>query len=97
MVPAIAEDMNDPNDSPVLQIPEAGADIRTGDAQGIYDLVRGERLFGKEKEGMDLGNGAIDSPAGAHFPPVEDEFLGNERQVLHGVQSFLSRRKLEKV
>jgi hypothetical protein len=31
-----------------------------------------------------LGHGAVDAPAGAHFAPVEDEFLGGGGERVHG-------------
>ena len=42
--------------------------------RGVGDFFGGEG-FGREVEqGVHLCDGAVDSPAGAHFAPVEDEF-----------------------
>ena len=54
-------------------------------------------LLGKKKEGVDLGDGAIDSPAGPHFAPMEDKFLRDGGEVRHTYQSFLYKQKLTKV
>jgi len=53
---------------------EAGSVWRLG-RQDFRDLIGRERFLGKEEEGVDLRDGAIDSPAGPHLPPMEDEFL----------------------
>jgi hypothetical protein len=37
---------------------------------------------------MDLGNRAVDSPAGPHLSPVEDEFLNDGWQVFHVMSVF---------
>src|SRR5882724_13696268 len=73
MIAAIADDVNDSDDAPVLELMQAGADIRTGYAERFDDLVRGQRLLGEEEKSVNLGDGAIDPPAGPHFAPMEDE------------------------
>src|SRR3989442_11351526 len=43
-------------------------------------------LFRSVQEGVNLGHGAVDAPPGAHFAPVEDEFLLDGREpsfILH--------------
>ena len=46
-----------------------------------------EGFFREVEQGVDLGHGAIQAPAGAHFTPVEDEFAGNGRQGVHEGQA----------
>ena len=60
------------------------------------DLIGGQGLFGEKKEGMNLGHGAVDPPARAHFPPMQNELLRGGREFRHIRLSFLSRQKLEK-
>ncbi len=75
MVAAIAEDVDDADDAPALQFAEAGADVGAGDGQGGGDFVGGQRARGNEQQRVELRDGAVESPAGAHFAPVQDEFL----------------------
>ena len=53
-------------------------------------------IWGKKKEGVDLGDGAIDPPARPHFAPMENELLGNGRERVPIHLLFLSKQKLEK-
>jgi hypothetical protein len=96
MIAAIAHDMNDPDNAPILELAETVADIGAGDTKGASDFVGRKWFFGKKKEGMNLGDRSIDPPAGAHFTPMKDEFLAVRRKLRHIYQSFLSRQKLEK-
>jgi hypothetical protein len=48
------------HDVPVLELLQAVADVRPGDAEGLADVLRVERLGCDEEERMDLGNGAVD-------------------------------------
>ena len=81
VVAAVAHAAVDLDEVPVLQFLETVADVGAGDGEGVGDVFGGEGLRRQVEQGMDLGDGAVDSPAGAHFAPVEDEFL-------HGVGQF---------
>src|SRR5439155_1821726 len=96
MVAPVPHDMDDTNDAPILEFAQAVADIGAGDSEGLRDLFRRERFFGEKQKGMNLGNGAIDSPARSHFSPMENEFLSDGRKRPHVCQLFLSKQKLEK-
>jgi hypothetical protein len=39
------------------------------------DVVGAERRLGQEEEGVDLADGAVDPPAGAHLSEMQDELL----------------------
>src|SRR5436190_18277371 len=88
MVPAVAQDMNHFNNPPVLQLPEAGADIRAGDRQRPGNLFGMEWLSRKIKQRMNLRYRAVDSPAGAHLAPMENELLLDGTQIDHGCTYF---------
>src|SRR5439155_10922028 len=92
MIPPIAQDVNDPDNSPILQFAQTIADIRAGDSKGLSDFVGRQRFFGNEKQGMDLSDGAIDPPSGPHFAPVEDELLGDWSEFLHIYLLVLSKQ-----
>ena len=93
VIPAIAQDMDDSNDAPVLQFPQASAGIGTRNAERIGDLIRGQGLLGKEEQSVHLGHRAINAPARAHLSPMENEFLRDGREVCHKYQSVLSKQK----
>src|SRR5215469_8692313 len=76
MVAAIPEHMHDSDNAPPLQFTQAGAHVRTGHGQRRGDFVGRHRLGGKKKQGVNLGDGAVDTPLGAHLAPMQDEFLG---------------------
>ena len=75
MVAAVAEDVHDAHDTPALELAKARAHVRACDGKSGGNLFGVERLGRNEEKGVDLRHGAIDAPAGAHFPPVEDELL----------------------
>ena len=84
MIATIAEDVHDVHDAQpwssrrlVLTF-----DRSTESVSAISSALRG---FGEMKESVDLGHGAIDAPARAHFAPVEDEFFGDGSKGWHGV------------
>src|SRR5439155_25667750 len=56
------------------------------------DFLRRQRPRGKEKEGVDLSDGAIDPPARVHFDPMEDELLANRRERFHIFRYFCLNR-----
>ncbi len=89
--------MKNADDPPVLQFVETIADIGAGDPEGGGDLLRRQRPGRKEKEGMNLGDGAIDSPARPHFAPMENEFLRDGRERVPAHLLFLSKQKLKKM
>jgi hypothetical protein len=43
----------------------------------------------KEEQGVDLRNGAVDAPGGAHFSPVDNKFSGDSAE-FHGSEYTLS-------
>ena len=96
VIPAIAHDVNDADDAPILEFAQAGADVGAGDPERLGDLIGRERFLGKKEKSVDLSDGAINAPAGPHFSPMKDKFLGDRREVCHDHQSFLSKQKLEK-
>jgi hypothetical protein len=79
-----------------LQFVEAVADVGAGDAKGGGDFLGWERTGRKEKKSVDLGDGAIDAPAGPHFAPMEDESLGNGREFFHTICYFCLNRNYRK-
>src|SRR2546430_7930997 len=92
MVPLVAQDMNEFDNPPPLQLLEAGADVGSRDVERFRKLLRVERLFREVEQRMNLGYRPVDAPARAHLPPVEDELLLGRRQVFH---IFLSIQKLQ--
>src|SRR2546423_5200472 len=98
MIAPVAEDMNDADDPPVLQFMKTIADVGAGDSEGGGDLLRRPRPRREEKEGVDLGDGAIDPPARSHFAPMEDEFLRSEEHTseLQSLAYLVCRLLLEK-
>src|SRR5712691_7699363 len=75
VIAAVAQNVDDANNAPSLELAEAVADIGAGHGERFGDFLGMERPRGKEQQGMDLSDGAVDAPAGAHFAPVEDELL----------------------
>src|SRR6476646_630523 len=97
MIAPIAEDMNNANDPPALQFMKTIADVRAGDCEGGGNLLCRQWAWRKKKEGVDLGDGAIDPPARSHFAPMENELLGNGRKMASTHLLFLSKQKLENI
>jgi hypothetical protein len=60
---------------PVLQFLEAVADVGPGDSQGFGNFVRSHRFTSQIEQGMDLRDGAVDPPLGAHLAPVKNKSL----------------------
>src|SRR5688572_27218354 len=83
MLAAVAEFVDDPDQAPALQFLEAGADIRAGDVERLANFVRRHRLRREHQQRVDLRHRAVDAPAPAHLPPVEDELL-HRRGEFHG-------------
>ena len=54
------------------------------DGEGFSDLFGGQRLGGDEEQGVNLRDGAVNAPAGAHFAPMEDEAGGSGGERGHG-------------
>src|SRR6266496_392596 len=92
MIAPVTENMNDAHNAPVLQFVEAIADVGASDAESGGDLLRRHWPRGKEKEGVDLGDGAIDPPARPHFAPMEDELLRHRRERFHIFHYFCLNR-----
>ena len=84
VVAAVAGEVDDLDDTPVLEFAETVADVGAGDPEGVADVFGVAWGFAEIEEGVDLGHGAVDAPAGAHFAPVEDEFLGGGGERVHG-------------
>jgi hypothetical protein len=80
VIAAVAEEVGHADDAPALQLAEAGADVRSRDAKSGCDGLRVERRRRQEQQRVNLGDGPVDPPAGAHFPPVEDELFLDGRQ-----------------
>src|SRR5437016_8391076 len=97
MVPPVAQNMNHFNNPPVLQLPEAGADIGPGDGEGPGNLFSVERLWRQIKQRMNLRHRAVDSPPRTHFSPMENELLLNGTQIDHGLHPFLSFQNLQNI
>ena len=95
MIAPVAEDMNNANDSPALQFMKTIADVGAGDCEGGGNLLRRQWAWRKKKEGMDLGDGAIDPPARSHFAPMENELLGNWRECVPVHLLFLFKQKIK--
>ncbi len=83
MIAAVAGDVDDLDDSPVLQLAQAVADVGAGDAQSVANFLRVERFFGGEEQGVDLRDGAVDAPLLPHLAPMEDEVLEEGSEVFH--------------
>lgn len=75
MVAAVAQDVDHTDSPPALQIPQTVADVGASHREQGGDLVGRQRFAGEVEQGMDLGDGAIETPAGAEFAPVEDELV----------------------
>src|SRR6202162_5839443 len=95
MIATVAQHVHDTDDAPALKFAEAGADVGTSDGEGDGNLIGGQRVRRDEEQGVDLGDGAVDAPAGAHFAPMEDEFLGGggKRRALCVFSHFCINRK----
>ena len=89
MIAPIPQNVDDADDPPVLQFVKTIADIGAGDAKRGSDLFRRQRTGGEKKQSMDLGDGAVDAPAGSHFAPMEDELLGDRGELFY-VHSVIS-------
>src|SRR5215472_148469 len=83
VVAAVSQDMHDADYAPALELAQAGAHIGARDGKRLGNVFRGQGRRGKKQQGVHLCHGAVNAPAGAHFAPVEDEFLcdGGERIV----------------
>src|SRR5688572_10322716 len=90
MVPFVVEDMDQLYDAPALQLLQARADIRSRHPKSVRDFLGVQRFGRNIKQGMDLGDGAIDAPSRPHFAPMEHELLFDWRQFVH---QFLSQQK----
>src|SRR5712691_11077342 len=94
VITAVAQNVDDADDAPSLELAQAVADIGAGHGErfGAFLGVEGPR--GKEQQGMDLSDGAVDAPAGAHFAPVEDELLGDRGKGGHFVFSSFCQDRI---
>ena len=68
--------------------PEAWGHIQARRAF-MHDVLGIQRVLGNKQQGVDLGDGPIDAPAGAHFSPMKHELLLNWTKRGH-LQLFLS-------
>jgi len=90
VVAPVAGEVDDLRDAPVLQFLEAVAHVRPRHPEPLADLLGVQRRLGDEEQGLDLGDGAVDPPAGTHLAPVEDEVLSEGWKSFH---LFLSLQK----
>src|SRR5580704_7999500 len=94
MITAVAENVYHADDAPALEFAQAGAHVGASDRQSGGDVLGMQRFRREEEQGMYLGHGAIDSPAGSHLAPVEHEFLFGRRKRRHDYLLFLYKQKL---
>ena len=73
MVAPVARQVGQADQIPALQFTQAGAHIGACHPQRVGNLlgVHGPAL--DVQQGVDLGDGAVDAPAGAHFAPMQNE------------------------
>ena len=83
------------DDAPTMEFTDRRADIGSSDAQRAGQLLRVDRNRADVEHCVDLGHCAVDSPAGSHFPPVEDEFLLHWRK-FHSFIPFCLYRNYSK-
>ena len=79
----IAENVHRADYAPGFKLADGGAYVGAGDAEGLSDFFCGKRFGGKIKEGVDLGDGAVDAPASAHLTPVKDVLFLESSQFCH--------------
>ena len=89
--------LNDPPSRGRIPRMKTIADVRAGDCEGGGNLLCRQWPWRKKKQGVDLGDGAIDPPARPHFAPMKNELLGNGRERVPTHLLFLSKQKLEKM
>src|SRR6266581_1021162 len=94
VIAAVAQNVDDANNAPSLELAEAVADVGAGHGERFGDFLGVEGPRGKEQQGMDLSNGAVDAPAGAHFAPVEDELLRDGGEGRHFVFSNFCQNRI---
>src|SRR6478736_4846975 len=75
--------MNDFDNAPVLQFPQTIADVRARYAQRFTDVLGSKGFRRQIQQGMDLSDGAVDSPLKAHLPPMKDKLLLHWRKRRH--------------
>ena len=92
MIPSIIKNMDKFHDAPTLKFFEAVTDVGAGDVEGGGDFVGRTRAGRDIEQGMNLRDGAVDAPAGAHFSPVQDEFLFDPTQFIHTISNFCLNR-----
>ena len=83
MVAAVAQDVENLDHAPVLELPEIGADRGTGDGEGLADLLSGDGLLGQVEKRDDLGTRTVDAPDAAHLSPADYELLHDRCQFHH--------------
>ena len=73
MIAPVARKVRNLDEVPVLQLAQAGADVRARHLQHRGDLLRVHRPAEVEQQRVHLRDGAADAPARAHLAPVQDE------------------------
>src|SRR5713226_4917073 len=94
VIAAVTQNVDDADNAPSLELAQAVADIGAGNGERFGDFLGMERPRGKEQQGMDLSDGAVDAPAGAHFAPVEDELLRDGSKGGHFVFSNFCQNRI---
>src|SRR5580765_8772741 len=61
------------DDPPAFEFAYRSAHLRTRHIERLGDLFGVHPFRRQEEKGVDLGHGAADAPARAHFSPVQDE------------------------
>src|SRR5712692_4753626 len=94
VIAAVTQNVDDADNAPSLELAQAVADVGAGHGERLGDFLGMERPRGKEQQGMDLSDGAVDAPAGAHFAPVEDELLRDGSKGGHFVFSSFCQDRI---
>src|SRR6185436_21131694 len=82
VIALVAADVHQLHDAPSLKLLEARTDVRARNFEGLDDVVGVERIGRDVEQCVDLGDGAVDAPSGAHLAPVTDELLLNGGKLL---------------
>src|SRR5208282_3872488 len=72
--------MHHAHNPPPLQLPQTGAHVRPRHRQGRGNLICRQWHRRKKQQRVNLRHGAVDSPPGAHFAPVQNKFLSYRRK-----------------
>ena len=90
MIAPVAQNMYGMHQPQVLQLFNTVADIGACHAERFGNFLGIHRPAQDIEQGMDLRNGTVDPPFGAHFAPVEDKFFSGRIQFHSDGILFLS-------